>query len=170
MFTTSRKRRARPSWLSLGLSLLVFTATIWLAVTTVFYYYVYMPVIVALAISTAVFLYRARSLRARMPAPYGGGEPTIVTLKAAMRSGILLTVGGGGSLVGLMATVFFLPPVISLSIIFGLIIGLPLSEILFFTLVTRYERRSGTSVFFVNEETEIDGETALVKTVEMSEV
>ncbi len=80
----------------------------------------------------------------------------------------MVSLGGGMSLVGLMASVFFLPPEIFLALFFGVTGGLPLSQLLFFTLVTWYETRSGKRIFYVSVETTIDDEPVLVKAVEMS--
>jgi hypothetical protein len=169
MFSQEGERRARPSLKSILLSVLVFSAVIYLAATRFFLYDVYMPVGVSLVISLVVFAYRSRNLRQKMPEPYGKGKTSTVDAKAAMRSGILLSVGGGLFLVGLMGSVFFLPSEVFFAILLGVIGGLPLSDIFFFALTTQYERKSGCRVLYVTNETTIEGETALVKSVALSE-
>jgi hypothetical protein len=109
MFSQEGERRARPSIKSLLLSVLVFSGVIYLSATRFFFYDTYLPLGVALVIALAVFAYRSRNLREKMPEPYGKGRTSTVDAKAALRSGILLSVGGGLSLVGLMGSVFFLP-------------------------------------------------------------
>lgn len=168
MFDPSNRRRARPSKKSIGLSVTVASATIYLA-TGFFLSDVYIPILVALAVSTAVFWFRSSRLRRALPPPYGQGRTTTIDAKAATRSGILLTVGGGALTIGLMASVFFLPPEVFFAILFGVTAGLPLSEVFYFALVASYERKSRAKVFFVNQETGLQGESVLMKAVEMSE-
>lgn len=146
----------------------VFAAAIYLAAAAFFFYEVYMPIIAALIISSAVLCYRARGLKEAMPEPYGRGKASTLDAKATERLGILLAVGGGLSTVGLMASVFFLPPEIFFSVLFGVTAGLPLSQVFFFTFVTWYERKSRKKIFFVNEDASVGKDEVFVKTVEMS--
>lgn len=169
MFSQEGERRARPSLKSLLLSVLVFSAVVYLAATRFFFYDTYLPLGVSLVVSLAVFAYRSRNLHEKMPEPYGKGKTSTVDTKAAIRSGILLAVGGGLFLVGLLGSVFFLPSEIFFAILLGVIAGLPLSDIFFFALTTRYERKSGSRIFYLTDETMVDGETVLVKSVTMSQ-
>lgn len=118
-------------------------------------------------VSLSVTGYRFRSLRSGMPKPYGLGKPSSIDAKSAARSGLLIVLGGIFCLVVVLGSVYFLPPVAFFALIFGLMAGLPLEELVFFALVTRIERASRTRIFSVTEETEQGGEEVLLKTVEM---
>lgn len=163
------RRRARPSLKSIALSVLVLIGSIY-AVTTVFLLaYIYVPIAAGGVIALAVFAYRGRILFERMPPPYGKGRTSKVDAKSALRSGILLTLLGGLSLIVLMGSVFFLTPDLFFTLLFGVIIGLPLSEVFFFALTSIYERRSRARIYFFSEETGTEDEPLLLKGVEVSE-
>jgi len=168
LFSPAPRRRARPSLKSLALSSVVFVGALWLAFANFFFYYVYIPAFVALVISLAVFSYRTIRLRAAMPEPYGKGQTSVVGAKAAIRLGMIIAFGGGALLIALMASVFFLPPVAFFALLFGVTAGMPLSQILFFGIVSWYERKSSMKIYFVNEETQANDEEVVVRSVDMA--
>jgi len=127
----------------------------------------YVPVTAALVVSLSVTWFRFRGLRSGLPSPYGRGRSSSVSARSAARSGILLMLGGVLSLVLVLGSVYFLPPVAFFGLVFGLMAGLPLEELVFFGLVTRLERASDTRIFSVTEEAGDEGDLVLVKTVEM---
>ena len=166
MFPSGDRRRVRPSVRSIAVSAVVLAGSLTLA-SQVFQYYVYAPLLAAIGISLSVTWFRFRSLRSMMPEPYGGGKRSSIDAKKAARSGILIVLGGILTLVVVMGSVFVLPPVAFFALIFGIMAGLPLEELLFFGLVTRLEKKSETRIFSVTEETGEEESTVLVKTVEM---
>ena len=168
LFGEGNRKRARPSLPGLGLSLMILVVTVYLALIRFFLYLAYIPLLIALGISLVVFLFRARNLNAWMPEPYGRGRASKVDSKSAMRLGVIFSLGGGLSIIGLMASVFFLPPELFLGLFFGVTAGLPLSQVLFFVLVAWYERRSGMRIFYLSAETSEGDETVLVKSIELS--
>lgn len=132
-----------------------------------FEYIFYLPLLVALAIMFAITFYRMRGLRVRLPKPYGSGMPVYVGPRQTARTGLLILLGGIVLIVLPLASVFFLPPIAFFTLVFGLISGLPLSEIAFFIAIVYLERLSRSSLFSLTEESERDGKTLLIKTVEM---
>jgi hypothetical protein len=125
------------------------------------------PVVAALVVSSSVTWFRFRGLRAGLPRPYGHGRASSVDARSAARSGVFIALGGIVSVGAVLGSVFVLPPVVFFALVFGLAAGLPLEELVFFTLVTRLERGSKTRIFSVTEETGRDDDVVLVKTVEM---
>jgi len=168
LLSPSPRRRARPSKKTLALSLFVFVGTMCLGYVSLFGQDIYLPLALSLCLSFLVFWLRARNLRALMPGPYGAGRTRVIGTKEATREGLLLAFGGGAALVGLMGSVFFLPPEAFFVLLFGVIAGLPFSQVLFYSLVTRYERKSKARIFFINEETGAQGAPTLIKSIEMS--
>ena len=157
----------RPSKKSLGVSVIVCLIGLSFA-ATLFGYYFYFPLAATVVVSLAAFLVRIRGIRSGLPEPYGRGKVSKIDVKGTGRSGFLLLLGGVLSTVGLLATVFFLPPVVFLALIFGFISGMPLSEVAYFILVARYEAISGSRIYLITEEAGQPGEAAsLVKSFEM---
>jgi hypothetical protein len=130
--------------------------------------YFYAPLAATLAVSLSVTWFRFRGLKSGLPSPYGQGRATSIDAKKAARSGLLIVLGGVFLLVVVFGSVNFLPPIAFFALIFGLMAGLPLEELVFFGVVTRLEETSKTLIFSVTEETVRDGDTVLVKTVEMA--
>ncbi len=151
---------------SLVFSIVVSSATAYVG-WELLLYYLYEPLTVAAVVAILVALFRFRSLRSGMPAPFGLGRASVIDEKATARSGFLLVLGGIISVVGLMGSVFFIPPELYFVLLLGIIAGLPLSVIVFFALVAFVEARSSSRIYLVAEEATKEGETVLVKTVEM---
>jgi len=166
MFASGRDRRVRPSKKSLVLSLLVSAGGLYLSVWA-FGYLAYLPLTVSLLVALVAFAYRTRGLRSGLPEPYGRGKATTTDTAHATRIGLLMTLGGVLVTLFLFGSVFFLPPIFFLTVVFGIIVGLPVNEIAFFGLVERYEWKTETRIFQVTEETEHEGRAALVKSLEM---
>ncbi|MGD0395403.1 MAG: hypothetical protein ABSB26_00650 [Nitrososphaerales archaeon] len=166
MYVAGARRRVRPGVKSLILSSAVCPAALYLASGLPFDGF-YEPLSATLLVSIAVSWYRVRGLRRSLPEPYGRGGVTTVDPDSATRSGLLITLGGAVLMVGLMGSVFFLPPVAFFAVVFGLTAGLPLSVIVFFVQVSRLERISQGRIYSVIEETEVDEETVLRKTCEI---
>jgi hypothetical protein len=128
----------------------------------------YVPLATAILVCFIVTWFRFRGLKSGLPKPYGRGRSTSVNARKAMRGGILIMLGGILGVVLVLGSVYFLPPVAFFALVFGLMAGLPLEELVFFSIVTRLERTSKTRIFSVTEETTEDEDVVLVKTIEMS--
>jgi len=152
---------------SLGLSILVCTAALYLAGLLFGLYDLYIPLAAILLTAIAVVWLRARGLRSGLPSPYGRGKVSKTDAKRAIRQGLLIILGAALSTLVLLGSVYLLPAAAFFAVVFGLMGGLPLNEIVFFVLVARYERVSGSRIFMVSEEREESGESAVVKTYEM---
>lgn len=156
--------------MSLVLSLVVCPVALYLAAGFPFDGY-YEPLTAVLLVSLAASWLRLKGMRQHLPKPFGRGEASIIDARAMTASGLFITLGGVVFLVGLLASVRFLPPNadwVPFAIVFGLAAGLPLSEIVYFAQVTRIERTSGGRIYSVTEETEEDGRTVLRKTLELT--
>ncbi len=156
----------RPGIKSLALSCVVFPSSLYLATQLPFDGF-YEPLSAVLLVSAAVVWYRYWGVRKGLPEPYGRGRVTVIDAARAARSGWLIVLGGIVLIVGVMGSVFILPPVVFFSLVFGLMGGLPLSEVLFFLVVSRMERIGRGRIYSFAEEGEEDGVTVLRKTVEL---
>ncbi|QQG49489.1 MAG: hypothetical protein HY247_04105 [archaeon] len=125
------------------------------------------PLGAMLATGSAVGLFRYLRLRSRIPKPYGEGKITEIDAARAARSGLLMVAAGGAVMVALVGGSYFIPGAILFTIIFGLIGGLPLQELIFFLTVVALERRSVAKLYAVTQETEVAGRPLLRKTVEV---
>ena len=74
---------------------------------------------------------------------------------------------GAASMIGVMGTVFLLPPALAFALIFGLMIGLPLSNALYFAEVSLLEKKVGGEIYSVTEESEADEVAVLRKSFEI---
>jgi len=166
MFPTgARAKRARPSLLSLGLSLAV-AAFVSYLVVYLFEGSSYVPVSVAVATMAVVYLLRSRGLRRRLPTPHGAGLAETIGPREMARTGALMVLGGVAVTVLPLATVFFFP-VVFFVLYLALPLGLSLAEILQFAWIARLEAKTGAEVYSVTEPTEVDGKSALIKTVSL---
>ena len=166
MLLSGLRRRARPSVKILVFSLAVFSAAVYVGWELLFNS-LYEPLAAAAIVALLVTLFRFRGLRSGLPTPYGRGRVSIIDEKSAYRSGLLLVLGGFVSMVGLVASVAVIPPELYFVLLMGIIAGLPVSQAVFFALVTVIEARSRSKIFWVTEETTKEEKTVLVKTVEM---
>lgn len=128
----------------------------------------YAPLLASLAVALALVWFRMRGLRSGLPEPYGNGKVSTIDAASAARSGMLIILGGILSMVLLLGSVYFLPWLAFFVLVFSLMAGLPLNEIVLFALVARLERRSQSRIFSVTEETSQNGKTVLVRTVELA--
>jgi hypothetical protein len=160
--TVPRRRRARPSPISLGFSVVI-AAFVSYLVLYLFEGFSYIPLSLALLTAATVYLYRSRSLRRRLPAPHGDGRPDTIGARQMTRTGLLMIVGGLAAVVLPLATVFFMP-VIFFVLYLALPLGIALAEILQFAWIARLEAKTGAEVYSITEATEVDGKDAIVKT------
>jgi len=164
--TVPQGRKVVPSLKSLGLSLAVICISMGLAVY-LFEYEFYMPLLVAVAIAALLSYYRFRSLRSRLPEPYGRGLVSYSDSEQAHRTGLLLIAGGILLIVIPVASIAFLPPLYFFSLIFGLTSGLPAVEILYFVGVSLMQRSSSSTFVSMTDRTEKDGAEVVVKWLEL---
>ena len=170
MFETAYRRRARPSIKSAVFSAaLAAIAVLFAAWTGLFGLQLYAPAAVALLSAFAVLIFRVRGLRAALPKPYGLGKVTRIDSRRSARDGVLIVVGGFASLVGVFASAYFLNPfLVFFPLTFGLMIGLPLSQLLYLASVMRFEAMAGGKIYTVSEESTEDGAAVLLKSTELS--
>jgi|GEM_PF-706592 hypothetical protein len=169
MLGSDQRKRLRPTLKSLGLSLIVCPSALYLG-WSLFGYLFYAPLLASLAVALVIVWFRMRGLRSALPEPYGNGRVSTIDASAAARTGFLIILGGILLMVGVMGSFYFLPSeyMALFVLVFGLMAGLPLNEIVFFALVTGLERKSRSRIFAVTEETSESGRTVLVKTVELA--
>jgi hypothetical protein len=157
----------RPSIKSLLLSLVVCVAALYFALFLFEGDFLF-PLAASIGVAGALTWYRMRNLSQSLPSPYGNGKLSVLNAASSLRSGILIIVAGAALTLGLMATVYFLPPLVFFTLVFGLAGGLPLGEVVFFALVTRLELKSGRRIMAVTEEADENGKEAYVKTLELA--
>ena len=163
MFPTGAKaKRARPSLLSLGFSVVVAGLVSYLVIY-LFEGSSYVPLSVALATAAVVYLVRSRGLRRRLPAPHGRGLVETTGQREMARTGALMILGGVAVTVLPLATIFFVP-IVFFVLYLAFPLGLSLAEILQFAWIARIEARAGAEVISVTEPTEVDGKSAMIKT------
>ncbi|MDA4116852.1 MAG: hypothetical protein OK455_00715 [Thaumarchaeota archaeon] len=166
MFSSaSRRKRARPSLVSLGFSIAVAAVASYL-VFYVFGSLSYIPLAVALATTLVVSHLRSRTLRSRLPEPYGKGREDHIGRGQMARMGLGL-IGGGFALVVLpLVSVFFLPVILFVAYT-AFPLGIALAEVVHFLWVRRLEKTTGSDVYSVTEPVEVDGRAELVKTAQL---
>ncbi len=166
MLQSGDRRMVKPSVRSVVFSL----AVALIALVVARYYFpsdYYVPVASAIVVSLGVTWFMHRRLRPYLPAPYGEGKTSSMDAASTMRSGLLLIVGGIVCLIGVFGSVYLLPPPVYFSVIFGLMIGLPLAELFYFGLVNRLERSTMTKIYWVTEEKNEGDDLVLLKSVAM---
>jgi len=170
VFRSGGKRRVRPGIKSLALSCFVAPAGLYLSASLPFRTFLE-PLSATLIIALAVSLYRFGRVRERLPQPYGLGKTSVYDPSAMARSGMLIILGGIVLVIGVIGSSLLvpllIPPDAYFSMVFGLMAGLPLSEIVFFGLMSAVERSAKGRVFEISEETEEDSETVLKKTLDI---
>jgi hypothetical protein len=168
LFSPAYRRRVRPSRRSLGLSVVVCASALFMAGSQVFFFYqFYMPILATASVCLVVSWFRVRGLRMALPEPYGAGRVSTIDAKSTVRSGLMIVLGGILALVVLLGSVYVLPPPVFFATVFGLIAGLPLTEVVLFLQVVLLEKRANGRIFSVSEESRRDGEPVLIKTVEL---
>ena len=89
---------------------------------------------------------------------------------AMAKEGALIVIAGVALVFGIIGGVFLVPvvgPVAYFSALFGVIAGLPLSEILYFGAISAVERRAKGRIYVIAEEEMQGGNIVLRKTVEV---
>lgn len=162
-------KRARPSVRSLAFSLAVCLLGVYFTVTAgLFGALLYVPLAVAVGVGLAVCAFRSRGLLLSLPSPYGRGKITRIDARSTYRDGILLMVGGVASVAGIFASVYFVSPfILFFPLTFGLMIGLPLSQPLYYASVRYFEGISKSRIFVMTEEVTENDRTVLLKTAEL---
>jgi hypothetical protein len=169
MFRTGGRRRIRPGIKSFALSCFVCPAGLYLSTFLPFDSFLE-PLSATLVIALAVALFRFGRLRQGLPEPYGRGKTSVYDATAMARSGVLIIIGGAVLMVGVIGSSLLVPtfpPAAYFSMVFGLMAGLPLSEVLFFAEVSMVERSAKGRVFEVAEETEEGDSSVLRKSIEI---
>jgi hypothetical protein len=123
----------------------------------------YAPFYVAIIVALVIFRWRSRSLRRKVPPPYGEGTEEVISARAATRMGLLMIAGGVLLLVVPLASVFFVSVVFLFTLYLALGLGIGLAEILQFAWVTRLEARAGMEIYSIAEETQVEGQDAIIK-------
>jgi hypothetical protein len=120
------------------------------------------------AVAAAVLVFRFLRLKPVLPEPFGKGQVRETRAEDAARSGMLLLLGAAAWIIGLMAGSFFIPGEVLFTIIFGLMAGLPMSNVLYSILILGIEVRVGGTLYSTNEEYEEDGESFLQRRISVS--
>lgn len=169
MFEPVYKKRVRPSLKSLFFSAAVSSAALCVTVLLSSYSFaVYAPFLIAALVALGVSLFRLRGVRSGLPLPYGKGTVTRIDARRTARDGLLMVFGTLLLTVALFGSVFVASPtVLFFPVAFGLMLGLPLSEVIFFGLTARLESLSGSRIFLITEETTEEGKAVLVKSIEL---
>ncbi len=169
MFEPVYMRRARPSIASLAFSLAVCGAGLAFTVYAgLFGALLYVPLAIAAVIGIAICAYRFGGLRASLPKPYGEGRVTRIDATATYRHGVLIMVGGVLALVAMFGSVYLVSPfILFFPLVFGLMIGLPLSQALYYASVMRLEERAKGRIFVMTEEVTENDQAVLLKTAEL---
>jgi len=168
MFPTSPSSRLRPSLKSLSLSVIVVAVSSYV-VLGLLGLAAYPSFVLALAIAVVTLLYREAGLRSRLPEPFGRGEVSTLTAGDMRRTGILIVIGGILLVVVPVASVSFLPPLYFFTLIFGIVIGFPVSEVVYFARVAMVERRLGGVLRTYTAESDAGGEEMLIRSVRLEE-
>jgi len=126
-----------------------------------------LPLLEALLIAAGVAAYRYRSLRSRLPEPQGRGRESRIGPAQTWRTALLIILGIVLVVAIPVASTAFLPPLYFFSLVFGIVLGFPASEIAFYVLVLRLERQLGGRLLSITEETEEDGAEILVRKVRL---
>ncbi len=158
------RKRLRPALWSLAFSTAVVLTSLTVALF-LFEYDAYMPLTATAVISLSVALFRVRRIRPRLPPPHGSGRASSTDTARSTRQGVTIILLAVLLIFVPYATIFFLPPLVFFALIFGLIAGLPLTELVLFAWVTFLEGRSKGRFYTVSETTEEDGNEVLVKSV-----
>lgn len=132
-----------------------------------FFYQFYLPIVATASVCGIVSWFRVRGLRMALPEPYGAGRVSTIDAKSTVRSGLMIVLGGVLALVVLLGSVYLLPPHVFFAAVFGLVAGLPLSEVVFFLQVALLEKKANGRIFSISEESRRGDEPVLVKTVEL---
>jgi archaellum biogenesis protein FlaJ (TadC family) len=169
LFEPVYRKRLRPSVKSLCFSIGLLCVALLAAVFLVpFGGEIYFPILIAAFIALGISLFRVRGLRTGLPPPYGSGSVTRIDARRTARDGILLVVGMLVVMVGLFGSVLVVDPALFFfPVTFGLVIGLPLSQVAFFGIIASLESRENGRIYSVTEETTEEGEPVLLKSLQL---
>lgn len=164
MLPVSPRRRVRPSSASVVLSAAVFVLAAYLLGVLLGQYSGF-ALLLAFIILAGVATYRYRGLGSSLPGPQGRGRESRVGPAQVWRTGLLMILGIVLVVAIPVVSTAFLPPLYFFSLLFGIVLGFPASEIVFFVLVLRLEKRLGGRLFTITEDAEEDGVEILIRTV-----
>ncbi len=172
MFEPAYRRRAKPSARNLVFSLVVFAAALTFTLAAgLFGSRVYLPLAVGAASALGVAFVRTRGVRLGLPKPYGSSRVIRIDSKRSARDGLLLVLGGIVVILGLFGSVELVSPFLFFfPVTFGLMMGLPLSQALFFALVSRLEGATHSTIFIITEDITENGKEVLLKSIEAAPV
>ena len=165
-FSPGNRRRARPSVRNLVWSVLVTLGAILLA-NVFFFGYLFPPLAGMAVVSALIATLRMVGLQRGMPPPYGRGRVSVMDSKAVARGGILIVIGTIAGTILLLGTVFFLPPLEFFILLFSVAGGLPLSQVVYFSVIQAMERTRNGRIFIVLQESEEAGSPVLLRSVEL---
>ena len=166
MLDSARRSRAKPSKKVLAWSIVVVAAFVVLA-SQLFFEDTYLPVLGSIAVAAPISAVRYILLRQKLPEPYGMGKISILDPRGSSRRATAMILGGALFFIGLLGSVFLIPPYPYFIMLFSLTGGLPLSQVLYFGTVAYVESRGRMTIFLVTEEEERDGYEVLSKSAEV---
>ncbi len=159
--------RVRPSKKGLALSASTFGVALLLAFVLPFSSF-FEPLAGIVIVGAVLTAFRWRNLRRSLPPPHGGGRVAVIDARRAARTGMLITFGAGAMIIGLFGIVYLLPPELYFVVLFGVMAGFPLSQILYFAILSTMEKAYGGRIYRITEEAEEGGETVLRKSLELT--
>ncbi len=169
MFEPVYRKRVRPSPRSLVYSsavlavIVVFTLAI-----NPFAGAIYIPFAIGGAIAVVVALIRQRGVRSGLPPPYGQGKVQRIDARKTARDAMFLIAGSALAFVGVFGSVIVVSPyLLFFPVVYGMMFGLPLSEVLFYLVISRIERTSAGRIYMTTEQATEGGVTLLVKSIEL---
>ncbi len=164
---SQRTRRLRPSTVSFGAACVFLALAVYLASALV----AGPPLAAMLAITPLIGLgvcyYRVRGLGSRLPAPWGKGKVSYVSLRRTTLQGALIVVAGVAFLMVPFVALFFIPGGVVILGILALMGGLATSELLTFVWITRLERALKGKIIQITELSEEEGKQVLLKSIEL---
>jgi len=164
---SARSRRARPSFISFGLGWIFLGVAVYIASELSQGLYLALAFATAVIIGLAVCFYRVRGLSHKLPAPFGQGLITEVTLRRTTIQGALL-VGTGVLLLFLpFVALYFLPGGYVILAVLALMAGLAASELFAFLWISALERRTKGRIVLITELSEKEGKQVLLKSAEI---
>ena len=164
------RRRVLPGRITIGYSLGLFAAGAYVSTQLPFTIGIIEPLIAGASLAIGLTAYRLARLRRGLQPPYGGGKVSTVTAKGLARSGQFMFLGTLGLFVGILGTVFILPPEVFFLMIFALVVGLPLANLGYYLGVRYFEQKKGGRIYAVLEDDENDEGPVLKKSFELSPV
>lgn len=162
-----RTKRIKPSLKSLAVAAVFLAVALYLAAVLVEGLPLAVVSLVVLLAGASVCYSRVRGVVPRLPAPYGKGLVSEVTLRRTQIQGALIIVAGVSLLFVPFIALFFLPGAIVILGILALTGGISFSEFLTFYWISRLERRTNGTILLVTELSENEGKQVLMKSMEL---